>query len=130
MISLVSGGVILAGYLAARFDPWPSAGQILPGDTWESQVAAPFRAVASRDIRTGPILERWLSPAKILRPQTTVEALARIYQKRLIDRPLAQLPDRPPYIFCAPDLYFAANWKFERRQVGDYHPASIRPPPP
>jgi NTE family protein len=109
---------------------WPVAGQILASDTWESQVAAPFRSLTSRDLRTGPILERWLSPAKILRPQTTVEALARIYQKRLIDCPLVRLPERPRYIFCATDLYFGANWIFERRQVGDYRAGYIRPPPP
>ena len=128
-ISSVSGGSILAGHLAARLGQWPATGQILPSNTWESQVAAPFRALTSQDIRTGPILERWLSPSKILRPQTTVEALARIYQKRLIDCPLVQLPERPHYIFCATDLFFGVNWVFERRRVGDYRAGYIRPPP-
>jgi NTE family protein len=129
-ISSVSGGSILAGHLAARLEKWPAAGQSLASDAWERQVASPFRAFTSRDIRTGPILQRWLSPANILRPQTTVEALARVYQKRLIDRTLAQLPERPRYIFCATDLYFGVNWIFERRQVGDYRAGYIRPPPP
>jgi NTE family protein len=129
-ISSVSGGSILAGHLAARLGQWPAAGQILESHTWERQVAAPFRSLTSQDIRTGPILERWLSPTNILRPQTTAEALARIYQKRLIDCPLVQLPERPRYIFCATDLYFGVNWRFERRQVGDYRAGYIRPSPP
>ncbi|HEV3446123.1 MAG TPA: patatin-like phospholipase family protein, partial [Gemmataceae bacterium] len=82
-ISSVSGGSILAAHLAQRIKPWPAPGQVLPGGIWEETVAIPFRRFTATDIRTGPILERWLSPANILRPQTTVLALARIYERKL-----------------------------------------------
>ena len=50
-LSSVSGGSILAGFLAHRM---LDHGAIrLEFDDWETQVSAPFRRVVSRDIRTG-----------------------------------------------------------------------------
>jgi NTE family protein len=128
-ISSVSGGSILAAHLAERIRIWPEPGTILPESAWELNVAAPFRHFTATDIRTGPILQRWLSPAHILRPQTTVLALARIYQQKLTDLRLCELSDRPRFIFCATDLVFGVSWRFERARVGDYQIGYARPAP-
>jgi NTE family protein len=129
-ISSVSGGSILAAHLAERIRAWPEPGQSLPGPVWEANVAAPFRHFTATDIRTGPILQRWLSPAHILRPQTTVLALARTYRQKLTSLRLGELPDRPRFIFCSTDLVFGVNWQFEREVVGDYQIGFARPAPP
>ena len=127
-ISSVSGGSILAAHLAQRIKPWPAPGQVLPGGIWEETVAIPFRRFTATDIRTGPILERWLSPANILRPQTTVLALARIYERKLTGLKVRDLPDHPQYIFCATDLTFGVNWTFQRSACGDYQIGFAEPP--
>jgi predicted acylesterase/phospholipase RssA len=74
-------------------------------------------------------LERWLNPSKVLRPQTTVESLAQVYEKKLTDLKLCQLPQRPRFIFCATDMAFGVNWVFERDQAGDYQIGYVLPPP-
>ena len=112
-IASVSGGSILAAHLASHVI-WPNPGEVIPAAAWEQRVAEPFRRFARQDIRTGPILERWLNPAKILRPQTTVEALARIYETKLTRLKLSQLLLRPRFIFCATEMAFGVNWVFER----------------
>jgi NTE family protein len=128
-IASVSGGSIVAAHLASRINPWPADKEIIPSEVWEQKVAEPFRRFALLDIRTGPILERWLNPGKILRPLTTVEALARIYEKKLTDLKFSQLPRRPRFIFCATDMAFGVNWVFERERAGDYQIGYIRPAP-
>jgi NTE family protein len=55
-ISAVSGGSIIAAHLATRLRPWPDAGTVV--EDWERRVAAPFRAFAAQNIRTGPAVRR------------------------------------------------------------------------
>lgn len=129
-ISSVSGGSILTAHLAERIRDWPGPGQSVPESVWEANVAVPFRRFAGTDIRTGPILHRWLNPANILRPETTVLALAQLYRQRLTDLRLRELPDRPRFIFCSTDLVFGVNWQFERERMGDYQIGYARPVPP
>jgi NTE family protein len=117
-ISSVSGGSIFAGHLAERVRPWPQRGEVVP--RWEEAVARPFREFCGRDIRTGPILGRIVNPLKWFSSQAQVRALAGIYEKRLTSLRLAELPERPRFIFCATDMSFGVNWVFERRRVGDY----------
>ena len=50
-ISSVSGGSIMAAHLADRVRPWPEAGDRLDASEWNSRVAEPFYALASRDLR-------------------------------------------------------------------------------
>jgi NTE family protein len=128
-IASVSGGSIVAAHLASRINPWPGAGHIIPTEIWERQVGEPFRQFACQDIRTKPLLERWLNPAKILRPQTTVESLARVYEKELTALKLWELPPRPRFIFCATDMAFGVNWVFGRDQAGDYQIGYMSPTP-
>jgi NTE family protein len=124
-ISSVSGGSILAAFVMERLDPWPEPGAVADG--WEEKVGAPFKRFVKDNIRTGPVVKRLL-PWNWLRPSTAVEALMATYARRITGRALADLPERPRYVFCATDLPFAVNWIMERERVGDYHAGYTNPP--
>ena len=123
-VSSVSGGSIMAAMLATHA-PWPVDAPI-PSDVWERDVAAPVRAFASRNMRTPAMLGR------LLRPWNTsagVRGLQAGYAARLSPAPLAALPERPRFVFCATDLYHGVNFVFERARVGDYRLGYLSPPP-
>src|SRR5215210_3586642 len=56
-ISSVSGGSIIAAYMAQALPSWPRPGEIIPADTWE-EIAQPFREFTRQNLRTGPLLKR------------------------------------------------------------------------
>lgn len=115
-IASVSGGSILAGYLA---------GQMIAGGMtelrfadWESDVSAGFRKVAGRDLRTWPMIAHalWNWAA----PRFRAAHLTRRLEQRLTPARLQQLPAHPRFVFCASDLVFGVNWTFRRNVSGDY----------
>jgi NTE family protein len=122
-ITSVSGGSIIAAHLASRVT-WPVSGQVAE---WERQVAAPFRAFASHNLRSGPILHR-LWPWNWARSSTGAEALAKVYEERLTDLPLSRLPERPMFVVCAADMAFGVNWVFQRTRMGDYQAGYVATP--
>ena len=126
-ISAVSGGSIVAAHLAERLRPWPAPGEAVPAAAWERRVAAPFRAFAARNHRTGPLARRLL-PGTWPRLGAPVAALEGHY-RRLIRGSLADLPERPRFVFCATDLAHGVAWVFERRRVGSYRAGYLRPAP-
>lgn len=122
-ISAVSGGSIIAGHLAASIEPWPESGRSF--ESWEKQVAQPFRLFAKRNIRTGPILSRLL-PWNWGWSSGSVEWLANTYNQHLTGQLLVQMPPKPNFVFCATDMNSGTNWKFTRRSVGSYGAGSRR----
>ena len=124
-ISSVSGGSILAAFMADRLRPWPEPGGVVTD--WENRVSGPFRRFTSRNLRTGPILKRLL-PWNWFRESTGVEALASAYRERLTPMRLRDLPDRPNFVLCATDMAFGANWMFERDRMGDFQAGYVGPP--
>jgi NTE family protein len=127
-ISAVSGGSILAAFLAKHLSPWPTPGGVVPDEEWEGRVAGPFREFTSRNLRTGPLVKRLL-PGNWLRSNTEVEALQERYAREVNDLTLPDLPDRPNFIFNAADLAYGVNWIFEKARVGDYQVGYLRPAP-
>jgi NTE family protein len=117
-ITSVSGGSIFAAVVAtavaARDGSWPA-----PGGEWEEAIARPMRQVAGTDVRTRSVLSR-LKPRNWLRPKTAIEALARRYAEGPAPGLLADLPERPRFVFCATDAQFRTGWVFDtgRRVVG------------
>ncbi len=109
-ISSVSGGSIISAHLATKIS-WPLTASL---PNWEQQIAKPFRAFCSRDIRTKPILGGLL-PWRI-----NTELLEREYWKYLTRLKLTDLPASPNFVFCATDLTFGVNWIFQKNRVGDY----------
>jgi NTE family protein len=128
-VSAVSGGAIVAAHVATRLRPWPALGAAVPEAVWEATVAAPLRAFAGRNRRTGPLLHRLL-PRNWPRPEAAVEALAAGFASDLTPLHLAELPDRPRFLFGATDLAYAVNWVAGKDRVGDYRAGYAAPPPP
>ena len=126
-ISSVSGGSIMAAFLATGVR-WPlSTAAPIPADVWERDVAQPVRRFAARNLRTPAMLGRLLSPWD---PSAGVRALMRGYARALPpDATLASLPVHPRFVFCATDLYFGVNFGFERDRAGDYRLGYLSPPP-
>jgi len=116
-ISAVSGGSILAAHLVERIPDWPNKGEVV--QDWDEQVAEPFRAITSKNLRTGPVLRRLL-PWNWVRPESGIRALARRYQSEITSARLGDLPDRPRYLFCATDMVYGRFWVFEKRGAGRY----------
>ena len=131
-LSAVSGGSIVAGHLAYQFrDGWPNGA--LSAADWDQRIVQPFRAFTRRDIRTWPVLSRFLYPWNWLRSWSTVNELQGMYGRYLFegnDLPLSCLPGRPEIIFCATDMVFGVNWEASAQAVGNYEAGYASPPPP
>jgi NTE family protein len=124
MISAVSGGSLFAAHLARRAPSWPATGATIAD--WEQAVAAPFRAFAGHNLRTGPLI-RSILPTNWRDPDAAVRALARRLSRTLAPGALVDLPARPNYIFSATTMAFGSNWRFERERIGDYQLGYLRP---
>jgi NTE family protein len=130
-ISAVSGGSILAAFLAQRVSTWPAEtaeGLVLPPAEWERLIARPFRDFTRCNLRTGPLLRRLL-PSQWLGGSAAIEALERAYRRRVTRLTLRDLPERPRFIVSATDMAFGANWTFEKGAIGDYRAGTVAPPP-
>jgi NTE family protein len=114
-ISAVSGGSIFAAFLAQRLRPWPTG----PLPDWSERVAKPFRSFTSKNIRTAWVLRRAV-PWRWFDSTVAVESLARRYERDVIQLSLAELPERPRFVFSATDMSFGVNWVSERKRVGSY----------
>ncbi len=121
-----SGGSIASAVLADRVRPWPDPGQEFAN--WEEKVALPLRAFITNDIRTRPLLVRFLLPWNWFRISAQAEELARCYYRHLTKQLVRDLPPRPRFVFCATDVVFGANWVCERERMGDYQYGYTKPP--
>src|SRR3989442_875831 len=65
-VSCVSGGSIVGAHLAIQLRPWPTVA-VSQAD-WEVRIVEPFRRFTERDIRTWPLLSRYLPPWNLFRP--------------------------------------------------------------
>jgi NTE family protein len=130
-VSCVSGGSIIGAHLAYRLrNGWPS--RPLDDSQWSDEVVEPFFRVVNRDLRTRPVLARYVLPWNWLRPWSMVEALRRLYASYLFDgddRPLASFQGLPRFVFCATDMVFSVNWEATWSRVGDYEAGYQSPPP-
>ena len=120
-ITSVSGGSIAAAQVATHLldaGGWPEPGQPVPG--WEEGVAQPLRAFTRTDIRTGPVLRR-AHPRSWLNQNASADALAARYAAGPARGSLADLPERPRFVFLATDLLFRAQWLIDtgRKLMGD-----------
>ena len=109
LISSVSGGSILAGFLATTMASGGPVRNRLDFERWLDEVDWD-KAVASRDFRTLPVLSNvlwnWAFPGLRLR------ALERRYQRRISRRTLGELPEYPAFVICATNpITSAIGWK-------------------
>ena len=115
-VSSVSGGSIFSAFLSRALS-WPRT-QPVSSEAWEAQVARPFRAFCTHNLRTGPLLARllpwhWWGPSAI-------ERIAARLESQLALGDLRALPKRPNFVLCSTDMAFGVNWVFERTRMGDY----------
>lgn len=129
-ISSVSGGSILAAFLAERV---AQAGAGTDADSYadwcaaldfRAAIADAFGAVARTDIRTLPALLCALP--NLVWHRYGSGPLARSYRRLLTARPLGGLPHAPDFVFCATNLRFGVNFEFSRTRVGDYQSGYLR----
>ena len=118
-LSSVSGGSILAGFLAHRMLD-RGATRLEFGD-WEAEVSAPFRRVVRKDIRTGLLVRHiawnWIWPA----PRAT--GLERAFRRRLGARRLVELPaseDGIEFIFLATSIEKGTPFRFTAEKIGTH----------
>lgn len=114
----VSGGSIMAAQLAtfltgAKREPGK------PVEGFDEGVSGPMRAFVARDVRTGAALAR-LHPRNWLTPGAQSEALAAAYAQGPAPGKLADLPEKPRFVFLASDMRFRDQWVFDtgERRVG------------
>lgn len=122
--SAVSGGSIFSAFLADRIRPWPERAESV--SNWDKRVARPFRAFTARNLRTFPLLRRFLQ-LNWFDDGVSVEALQARYRDRLTRLTLGDLPDQPRFIFSATDMAYGVNWTFQKGRVGDYRAGYLRP---
>jgi len=85
---------------------------------WNEDVAAPFYRFAGQDLRTWPVIANLLW--NWLVPSLRARQLERRYYKQLSNLLLAELPEKPDFVFCATDMVFGVNFIFGRHWSGDY----------
>ena len=117
-LSTVSGGSILAGFLAHCMLEC-GARRLEFGD-WERDISAPFRRIVSRDIRTGlflrHILWNWFLPGP--RARGLEQALqSRIGSRRLVELPRAG--DGVEFIFLATNIERGTPFRFTAEKTGN-----------
>lgn len=123
--SSVSGGSIILAHIAQVIRPWLNPGEVF--SDWEEMVAKPFRQLMSEDLRTAPIL-KGLLPWNIFRRGYNTEQLAKLYEKKLTQMKIVELPENPVFTFCATDMVFGVNWIFEKDYIGDYLAGYVKTP--
>lgn len=119
-LSSVSGGSILAGFLAHRMLERDATR--LEFDDWETEVSGPFRELMRKDMRTGLLVRHlawnWIWPAPRAR------GLEKAFRKRLGARRLVELPKRSgdsvEFIFLATNIEKGTPWRFTSEEIGTY----------
>lgn len=125
MLSSVSGGSIASAWLLTRFLRQERAfGAWCRAIDFKAEVVETFRTVASRDLRTVPVL--LTLPFNWALPGPRVRMLQRRYRDIFGELPLENLPRQPQFAFCATDITFGVNWVFSRERVGDYLAGYLR----
>ena len=116
-LSSVSGGSILAGFLAHRM--LARGASRLAFDDWEQEVSAPFRKLVRKDIRTGLLLRHlawnWIWPAPRAR------GLEKALRRRMGDRRLVELPTDGDieFIFLATNIETGTPFRFTAGKIGN-----------
>ena len=121
-ISSVSGGSIFAAFLADLCIKQGSAA--LSISDYDDQVADPVRRFTAKDLRTWPIVAHALW--NWARPEYRSRHMERRYRDRITRATLAQLPERPCFVFCATDMAFGVNWEMSREHVGSYRAGYLK----
>jgi NTE family protein len=121
-VSSVSGGSIAAGRLSARWRALDfGGGPVAPNLV--DEVIDPLRELAGRTIDRGSILKGLLTPG------TIADKVTAAFRDHLLgDGRLADLPDRPRFVFNASSVQTGVLWRFSKPYMADYRVGLIRNP--
>ena len=116
----VSGGSIyaahLAGYAAGQPGDWERRGEPLAG--FDDHVADPMRELARHNIRTRAVLTR-LNPRHWRDQNAQIVALTERLEETPVGKArLADLPERPRFVFCSSEMVFRSQWTADKAGVG------------
>ena len=110
----VSGGSILAaqiaGHVAESPGTWGEPGE--PIQDFDEGIAKPMRELASRDIRTGSILEI-VKPWNWFRHNVQIDDVVDELSKGPAKAKLADLPGPPRFVVCTTNLAFREQFTFD-----------------
>lgn len=119
-LSAVSAGSLLAAHLANRLDRWPEPGEVVAD--FETRVASPFERFAKRNLRTAPLVSRWLTPWNWPDETVAVRRLAELFERYLTSQRMSELGGpgrRPRIVLNATDNAFAATWEMSADRTGN-----------
>ncbi len=121
-VSSVSGGSITAGTLALAWPELDFSADSVAANLLEL-VIDPLRRFASRTVDVPAVLEGLLLPG-----MSVSGRLARSYRRLFARATLADLPQRPDFVFDATNLQSGDLWRFSRREEGDWRVGSRAAP--
>jgi NTE family protein len=116
-VASVSGGSLTSAQWAVAAAQSQAEGRSLD---FARDVVRPLRTLASRDIRTGALAQKYLLPWNWFRGAFAVDAMVSKFEGAFGKGTLDLLPERPRFVFCGTDMAFGANFVFERERVGSY----------
>src|SRR5882672_7266243 len=119
-VSSVSGGSIVAGILAARWDQlaFDSSGI---ARRFGEQIVEPLLRLTDHSLDWPAIL------LGVLPFASAAGVIARSYRRHLVgDKTIGDLPVRPKFVFNATNLQTGAGWSFEREGMGDSSVGFVR----
>lgn len=117
-VSSVSGGSITAGVLAVNWSKLTFS-ETGVASNLDELVVVPLRSFARKTIDVSSVLLGALTPGPTISGQ-----LARHYRRLFARDTLADLPDRPEFIFDATSLQSGDLWRFSNRALGDWRVGS------
>lgn len=122
-ISSVSGGSITAGVLGFKWAKLEFDAKGV-GTTFNREIVEPVRALASKTIDEGSIIEGILTPGSI------ADKVADAFRKHLFDKATLQdLPVDPPrFVINATSVQTGALFRFSRPYIADYRVGRILNP--
>ena len=114
-VSSVSGGSVTAAAMAQGWSELAFDGSGVAAN-YRTHVVKPLRKLASETIDVPAVL------LGILTPGVTINRiLARSYRRRITGHhTLADLPDKPEFVFDATSLQSGDLWRFSRQAEGDW----------
>jgi NTE family protein len=121
-VSSVSGGSIIAGVLGSRWNTLAFSENSVAGN-FGDVVVEPVRSFARRTIDRSAILLGALVPGITINGR-----LAHSYRQLFERCTLADLPQRPEFIFDATNLQSGDLWRFSNRALGDWRVGTEKRP--
>ena len=129
-ISSVSGGSLTSAQLASFIaENGGNLQEPISVRDWEKKIVQPLYTLTAKDIRTKPLLMRYLLPWNWPRSTAAIDALAERIENDVTSLMLRELPQRPDFVFSATDLGFGVNWEMRRWRMGSYQSGYLMPPP-